>query len=161
MRWIWIDKFTAFEKGTRAVAVKLVSAAEEHVHDLTPHYALHPHSLIVEGMAQTAGILIGHANDYKLKVILAKVGRATFHRVAKPGDVLEFTATIQTLNDTGASTEGTVTVNGKPLADINLMFSHIDNNLGGQQFPENNFVFDESNFADLLRDVDRLTEITI
>jgi 3-hydroxyacyl-[acyl-carrier-protein] dehydratase len=35
-----------------------------------------PHSLIVEGMAQTAGILVGEARNFAEKVILAKGGRA-------------------------------------------------------------------------------------
>ena len=32
MRWIWIDKFVEFESGRRAVAVKNVTLAEEHLH---------------------------------------------------------------------------------------------------------------------------------
>ncbi|RYG85510.1 beta-hydroxyacyl-ACP dehydratase, partial [bacterium] len=34
MRWIWIDKFVAFESRKRAVAVKAVTLAEDHLHDL-------------------------------------------------------------------------------------------------------------------------------
>ena len=59
MRWIWIDKFIAFESRVSATAIKNVSLAEEHVHDLYPGFPIHPNSLIVEGMAQTAGILVG------------------------------------------------------------------------------------------------------
>ena len=167
MRWIWIDKFTELVPRERAVAVKSVSAAEEHLYDLHPDFPVHPGSLIVEGMAQTAGILVGHAGGYRQKVILAKIGRATFHRLAKPGDRLTFTATIDTLNDTGAGVTGHVTVEGTngrgpmPLADIALMFSHIDNNLGGQRFPEHNFVFDETNFKALLSDLERETDLKL
>jgi 3-hydroxyacyl-[acyl-carrier-protein] dehydratase len=44
-----------------------------------------PMSLIVEGMAQTGGILVGHAEDFREKVILAKVSKATLDRDALPG----------------------------------------------------------------------------
>jgi 3-hydroxyacyl-[acyl-carrier-protein] dehydratase len=79
MRWIWIDKFTEFTPKSSATAVKAVTLAEEHLHDLYPDFPVVPHSLIVEGMAQTAGILVGQARAFREKVILAKIGRATFH----------------------------------------------------------------------------------
>ena len=41
-------------------------------------------------MAQTAGILVGHANDFAEKVILAKIGRAVFTAAAWPGFTLRF-----------------------------------------------------------------------
>ena len=62
--------------------------AEEHLHDLYPEFPIVPHSLIIEGMAQTAGILVGEARNFSEKVILAKIGRATFHRLVRPGDTL-------------------------------------------------------------------------
>ncbi|MCH8854053.1 MAG: beta-hydroxyacyl-ACP dehydratase, partial [Planctomycetes bacterium] len=64
MRWIWIDKFIEFQPGERAVAVKNVSRAEDHLHDLYPAYPIMPASLIIEGMAQTAGILVGQARNF-------------------------------------------------------------------------------------------------
>jgi len=63
MRWIWIDRFTEFEAGRRAVTVKCVTMAEEHLHDHVPGYPVHPPTLMIEGMAQTAGVLIGDAFD--------------------------------------------------------------------------------------------------
>lgn len=160
MRWIWIDKFIEFTPRVSAAAVKNVSLAEEHLHDLYPAFPIMPHSLIVEGMAQTAGILVGEARGFLEKVILAKIGRATFHRLVRPGDTIIFHAQIDQLSEHGASISGTVKVagennTGKPSADdlvaeIELMFSHIDKNLGGVQFPEHNFVFTEQ-FTELLK----------
>ena len=76
MRWIWIDKLIAFEHGRRAVAIKNVSLAEEHLHDHFPGYPIHPPTLMIEGMAQTGGVLVGEAFDFREKVVLAKVSRA-------------------------------------------------------------------------------------
>jgi len=86
MRWIWIDKFVEFESGKRAVAIKNVSLAEEHLHDHFPGYPVMPQSLLIEAMAQTSGILVGEARNFKEKVILAKITRAVFYDLARPGD---------------------------------------------------------------------------
>jgi 3-hydroxyacyl-[acyl-carrier-protein] dehydratase len=150
MRWIWIDKFTEFTSRQSATAVKNVSLAEEHLHDLYPAFPIVPHSLIIEGMAQTAGILVGEARNFAEKVILAKIGRATFHRLVRPGDTITFSARIEQLSEQGASTAGTVTVDGETVAEIEIMFSHIDQNLAGLEFPEHNFVFTEQ-FTELLQ----------
>ena len=150
MRWIWIDKFTEFTPRTSATAIKNVSLAEEHLHDLYPAFPIVPHSLIVEGMAQTAGILVGEARDFAEKVILAKVGKATFHRLVRPGETITFSARIDQLSDAGASITGTVTVASELVADIEMMFSHIDQNMAGVAFPEHNFVFTEQ-FTELLK----------
>src|SRR5271156_1658634 len=112
MRWIWIDRFVEFTPRERAVALKNVSLAEEHLHDIYPAFPVVPHSLIVEGMAQTAGILVGEARNFAEKVILAKIGRATFHRLVRPGETIQYRATIEQLNEAGASIVGQVTVGG-------------------------------------------------
>lgn len=150
MRWIWIDKFVEFESGARATAIKNVSLAEEHLHDHFPAYPVMPASLIVEGMAQTAGILVGEARDFQEKVILAKVKRARFDREVLPGQQLRYEATIEQVSPEAASTVGKVFADGQPLGEIDIVFSHIDNNLSGLQFPEENFVFTED-FKSLLR----------
>ena len=150
MRWIWIDKFTEFTSRVSATAVKNVTLAEEHLHDLYPAFPIVPHSLIVEGMAQTAGILVGEARNFEEKVILAKIGRAAFHRLVRPGDTIAYNATIDQLNEQGASISGKVTVGAELVAEIELMFSHIDQNLAGLEFPEHNFVFTEQ-FTELLK----------
>lgn len=162
MRWIWIDKFTTFDSGKRAVAVKCCTLAEDHLHDLFPAFPLVPHSLIVEGMAQTAGMLVGEARGFKEKVILAKLGKAEFHRLVRPGETIQYDATIDQLNEAGASITGRVTVVGSDevVADIEMMFSHIDNNMSGIKFPEDNFVFTES-FTELLDTFRREIIVTI
>jgi 3-hydroxyacyl-[acyl-carrier-protein] dehydratase len=150
MRWIWIDRFVSFESQKRAVAIKNVSLAEEHLHDLYPAFPIVPHSLIVEGMAQTAGILVGEARNFSEKVILAKIARATFHRLVRPGETIEYHAAVEQLNEQGASTTGQVKIGDEVIAEIDIMFSHIDQNLQGLEFPEHNFVFTEQ-FTELLK----------
>lgn len=160
MRWIWIDKFTEFTPKTSATAIKNVSLAEEHLHDLYPAFPIVPNSLIIEGMAQTSGILVGEARNFAEKVILAKIGRATFHRLVRPGDTIQYSARIEQLNEAGASIAGTVTVGAELVAEIEIMFSHIDQNLAGIEFPEHNFVFTEQ-FTELLKTYRNNAPVTI
>ena len=150
MRWIWIDKFVEFTPRVSATALKNVSMAEEHLHDVYPAFPIVPHSLIIEGMAQTSGILVGEARNFAEKVILAKITRATFHRLVRPGETISYSARIEQLSEQGASVSGTVSSGPDKVADIELMFSHIDQNMAGLEFPDHNFVF-TGQFLDLLK----------
>ena len=141
MRWIWIDRFVTFESGRRAEAVKNVSLAEEHLHDHWPEFPIMPASLMIEGMAQTAGILVGEARNFEDNVILAKINRAEFDDIVVPGDQITYQAEIDTVNEAAAATKGVVLKNGKPIGHIDLMFSHVDQSMAGAEFPEENFVF--------------------
>ena len=155
MRWIWIDKFIEFHSGERAVALKNVTLAEEHLHDHFPGFPVMPESLMIEAMAQTAGILVGEAKKFQEKVILAKIKKAVFFDYVKPGDTIKLEAEIESIVAEAATTSGKITRDDKVVAEIDLMFSHIDQNLAGIEFPEENFVFgsDASVFESLLRDV--------
>ena len=68
-----------------------------------------------------------------------------------PGDTIRYVAKIEHLDDAGASISGRVLATGDDLvAEIEMMFSHIDKNLAGIEFPEHNFVFTEQ-FTELVK----------
>jgi 3-hydroxyacyl-[acyl-carrier-protein] dehydratase len=150
MRWIWIDKFIEFNSAKNAVAVKNVTLAEEHLHDHFPGFPVMPECLMIEAMAQTAGILVGEAKAFQEKVILAKIKKAVFFDYVKPGDTIKLHAKIESIAAEAAGTSGKITCDDKLIAEIDLMFSHIDKNLAGRQFPDENFVFTDT-FKSLLR----------
>jgi 3-hydroxyacyl-[acyl-carrier-protein] dehydratase len=100
-------------------------------------------------MAQTAGILVGEARNFEEKVILAKVKRAVFHHLVLPGDTIRHEARIEQLSDQGASTAGRITVGDTLVGEVDIFFSHIDQNISGLEFPQQNFVFTEE-FMSLL-----------
>lgn len=152
MRWIWIDKFVEFESGRRAVSVKNVSMAEEHLHDNIPGFPMMPECLMIEAMAQTGGILVGEARSFQEKVVLAKISKAVFFDYAVPGDSLRLEARIESITPEAATTSGRITRGDQLIAEVDLMFSHVDQNLAGKKFPEENFVF-TGLFTSLLRDV--------
>jgi len=72
MRWFWIDRFIEFESGSYAKSVKNVTLAEEHLHDHFPGFPVMPGSLMIEGLAQTGGILLGEINDFEHVVIFGQ-----------------------------------------------------------------------------------------
>jgi 3-hydroxyacyl-[acyl-carrier-protein] dehydratase len=166
---MWIDKFVEFNSGRNAVAIKNVTLAEEHLHDHFPGFPVMPESLMIEAMAQTAGILVGQVRNFQEKVILAKIKKAVFFDCVKPGDTIRLDAKIESVVREAASTSGWITLvrhelpkqapredpddTRKLIAEIDLMFSHIDKNLAGKEFPEENFVFSGSTFELFLRDL--------
>src|SRR5918911_3654744 len=101
MRWIWIDRFLEFRRGKSARAVKNLSLAEDYFADHFPGFPVMPAPLILEGLAQTGGILVGEANQYRENVVLAKMS-AKFHREALAGEQLTYTTRIVDLGETGA-----------------------------------------------------------
>src|SRR5881396_3033386 len=140
MRWTWIDRFVAFESGRSAVAVKNLSLAEDHFADHFPAFPVMPAPLILEGLAQTGGILVGEANAYRENVVLAKMS-AKFHREAMPGEQLIYTTTIVDLNETGARVSGTAHSGPDLVAEADIMFAHVTPGQLPPGIPDPKFVF--------------------
>jgi 3-hydroxyacyl-[acyl-carrier-protein] dehydratase len=162
MRWMWIDTIVAYEPDRRLVAIKNVSLAEEHLHQ---HFAegpdgpaqpVMPGSLMMEGMAQTAGILVGSVRRFAEKVILAKIQKAQIDADVTPGQCIRYDASIERIDGMGASTVGTIerldhrSGQWERIGSTEIMFSHVDKNMSGLAFPEHNFVFSDS-FRNILR----------
>ncbi|HEX4591979.1 MAG TPA: beta-hydroxyacyl-ACP dehydratase [Gemmataceae bacterium] len=142
MRWIWIDRFVEFRRREFARAVKQWSLAEDLFADHFPGYPVVPAALLIEGLAQTGGILVGDANDFREKVILAKIPRARFHADVLAGVELTYDATLLQLRDEGAIVAGRVTATGGRLvAEVEIYFAHLDQSRSHQFFGDSNFVF--------------------
>jgi 3-hydroxyacyl-[acyl-carrier-protein] dehydratase len=142
MRWIWIDRFVEFESGRRARAVKNLTLAEEHLHDHFPGWPVMPNSLIIEGLAQTGGILVGETHGFKRNVVLAKVSRARFHFPAVPGDTLIYTAHAEYIQEDGAMVKAQSHVGDRLQGEAEILFAHMDGPPGTDSvFEPENFVF--------------------
>ena len=159
---MWIDRVVELVPRTRLVSIKHVSLSEEYIHEHFPatesrgSTPVMPACLIVEGVAQSGGILVGHASDFREKLVLAKITRVDLEREAAPGDTLRYTITIEQLGSQGASTKGLVerveswSGNVETIGHVDLMFSNLDQNMAGLEFPEGNFVFGDA-FRTLLK----------
>jgi 3-hydroxyacyl-[acyl-carrier-protein] dehydratase len=149
MRWLWIDRFVEFHPRKSAVAVKNLSWAEDHFADHFPGHPVMPMALILEGLAQTGGLLVGHANDFKDNVVLAKIPKASFTREAVPGETLKYRTVIEDLRPEGAMVSGTVTVGDEVIGSAEIFFAHVDAERSKQLFGGHNFVFD-GNLTEIL-----------
>jgi 3-hydroxyacyl-[acyl-carrier-protein] dehydratase len=160
MRWIWIDKFLEFRSGQFARAIKNITLAEEHLHDHFPGYPVMPASLILEGLAQAGGILVGEAGGFAEKVILAKIPRAEFLGVACAGDQLIYEVSLTNLNSQGAIVAAKAFLGGELLVDAEIVFAHLDNSRANQIFGPKNFVFTQQmlSILDLARAQQRARE---
>lgn len=151
MRWLWIDRFLEFNSGKSARAIKNLSLAEDLFADHFPGYPVMPAALMLEGLAQTGGILVGEANDYREKVILAKIQWARFQGEVLAGEQLIYEAELLHLRPEGASVHGRVLkanlAASDPVASADLVgeaeifFAHLDQTRSQQVFGDRNFVF--------------------
>lgn len=150
MRWYWIDRFIEFESGKHAKSVKNVSLAEEHLHDHFPGFPVMPGSLMIEGMAQTGGILLGEHYKFQYNVILAKVPKVTFHSWACPGDQLIYSPQLQDAREEGGSVTVTATVGERLVAEAEIVFVHLNSDDPQlSRIDQKNFVF-RMNLLDIL-----------
>lgn len=136
MHWYWIDRFTHFESGKCAKAVKVVTMAEEHLAYHFPGFPVMPASLMIEGLAQVGGILIHETQNFSRNVVLGKIQK--FHlydEVIVPGDRLEYEVNLEYINDGGSMVSVSVHRDGELIADGALVFAHLSDDIGeGQNF---------------------------
>jgi 3-hydroxyacyl-[acyl-carrier-protein] dehydratase len=90
---LMIDRVKECEPGKRAVALKNVSANEPHFPGHFPHRPIMPGVLILEAMAQTAGVVMfsGQQVQDHAETLYYYVGidNARFKKPVVPGDQLE------------------------------------------------------------------------
>ena len=127
MRWFWVDQFTEYVAGSHAIGVKGVSLSEEFLHDHWDVYPAMPNSLIAEGMAQTAGLLVSELYGFQELVVLAKFTRLSFSGLVRPGETIAYHATIGRTMDAGAQCEVKGTVTGpdgqRPHSEAEIFFA--------------------------------------
>ncbi|HYX67320.1 MAG TPA: 3-hydroxyacyl-ACP dehydratase FabZ [Burkholderiales bacterium] len=90
---LMIDRVREYEPGKRIVALKNVSANEPYFPGHFPHRPIMPGVLILEAMAQAAGILVlrtmGMKSDDKTLYYYVGIDNARFKKPVHPGDQLE------------------------------------------------------------------------
>lgn len=154
MRWFWIDRYLEFVNKSHAVAVKNVSLAEPYVLEYARHFASYPPSLIIEGMAQTGGLLVNQAFEFRKKVVLAKVSKSVFHDWAFPGDQLLIRSSIVSMSADGAVVECQCHRDQEILVEADLMFAYPDGQFADKQF------FEDQHLSSVLRTL-RIFEVGV
>jgi len=146
MRWFWIDQFTEFVSGRYAKGLKCVSLSEEVVDEYSPGRTYLPASVIIEGLAQAGGILVGQLSDFKARIVLAKIVESQFFFEAYPGDTLHYFMEIHNQEGIGTIVEGTSHIGERLQGKVSLMFA----SLTEQRF-DNLELFEPAEFCRMLR----------
>jgi beta-hydroxyacyl-ACP dehydratase FabZ len=107
----------------RAVGIKNVTVNEPHFTGHFPEFPVMPGVLIVEAMAQVAGVLVlGKIPDRANKLVfLAGVDSARFRRPVVPGDQLRIEIQLVHGRPTRAKMNGKAYVDGQLVAEASLM----------------------------------------
>jgi 3-hydroxyacyl-[acyl-carrier-protein] dehydratase len=117
-----VDRIVELE-AERIVGIKNVTATEPFFSGHFPDFPVMPGVLIVEAMAQTAGVLVLKSipdRESKL-VLLVSIERAKFRRPVVPGDQLRLEMVVLKRKHTVAKMAGRATVEGVLVAEAEVM----------------------------------------
>jgi 3-hydroxyacyl-[acyl-carrier-protein] dehydratase len=117
-----VDRIVELEP-ERIVGIKNVTANEPFFAGHFPDFPVMPGVLILEAMAQTAGVLVLKSipdRESKL-VLLVSVEYAKFRRPVVPGDQLRLEMTLLKRKSTVAKMAGRATVDGVLVAEAEMM----------------------------------------
>ena len=127
MRYILLDRITQLSPPELARGVKCVSLSDDLFADHFPGHPVMPGAMILEGMAQLAGVLLeatmrGKGRD-DLHAILTMADRAKFRHIVRPGDKLEYEATCERATEDGGQARAIARVDGTMVAEAQLSYA--------------------------------------
>jgi len=123
VRHFWLDRILHLEPGVRATGVKAVALAEDEFDAHFPGNPVLPGVYLLEGLAQTAGVLIHQSIGGRLIAVLVSIERARFLAFARPGDQVRLEAEIESLESNLARARGTALVGDRTLASARFTFT--------------------------------------
>ncbi|MDF1817185.1 MAG: 3-hydroxyacyl-ACP dehydratase FabZ [Immundisolibacteraceae bacterium] len=123
--FLLIDRVTECVVGERLVALKNVTANEPFFNGHFPGYPVMPGVLILEAMAQAAGILGFRTNDSKPDennvYLFVGIDKARFRRQVGPGDQLRIEVTLERVARGMWQFNADATVDGERAATCEIM----------------------------------------
>lgn len=123
VRHYHVDRILTLERGRRAVGVRSVALSDDVFADHFPGNPVLPGIYVVEGLAQTAGILLWETTDRQHIAVMTTVDRARFSSFARPGDLVQLAVEVEALEQSGAIVRGEATVGSRRIATARLTFS--------------------------------------
>jgi 3-hydroxyacyl-[acyl-carrier-protein] dehydratase len=106
----------------RAIGLKAVALAEDHFEAHFPGNPVLPGVCLLEGLAQTAGVLIERTVEGRQLGLLTTVDRARFQSFARPGDQVRLDVEIESLDTGVARVRAKAMVADRTVASARLTF---------------------------------------
>lgn len=127
MRFFMIDRITTWQVGAVAEAIKNVALSEDFFDDHFPRRPVMPGVLMIEGMAQLAGLLLEASLQDKFgreaKAILVVLERTKFREMVRPGDTLVYRAEVMSVNPNGGKVSAQATCAGRVAVTTGMVFA--------------------------------------
>lgn len=127
VRYVLLDRITALEPPELARGIKCVSLSDDIFVDHFPGHPVMPGALILEAMAQLAGVLLEatmrQRERHDLHALLTMADRAKFRHVVRPGDRLELEARVLRVTEDGGQARAEARCEGQLAAEAQLSFA--------------------------------------
>jgi UDP-3-O-[3-hydroxymyristoyl] N-acetylglucosamine deacetylase/3-hydroxyacyl-[acyl-carrier-protein] dehydratase len=130
--FLLVDRVLEVEGTSRAVGLKNLTASEHFFQGHFPGHPVMPGVLIVEAMAQLAGVLISREADRTLcrnakrVALLLSLDGVKFRKTVGPGDQLILEVKAKSMKPRTARVEGTASVGGTVVAEAEMCFRVVD-----------------------------------
>jgi 3-hydroxymyristoyl/3-hydroxydecanoyl-(acyl carrier protein) dehydratase len=127
VRYVLLDRITLLQPPELARGVKCVSLSDDIFVDHFPGYPVMPGALILESLAQLAGVLLEAAmrgrGRHDLHALLTMADRVKFRHVVRPGDRLELEARALAVSEDGGQAQAAARVDGTLAAEAQLSYA--------------------------------------
>lgn len=125
--FLLVDRIIELEVDKRAVGIKNVTINDNFFPGHFPGRPVMPGVLIVEALAQVAGVLMLHKKENKGKLaFFMSIDKVKFRKTVTPGDQLRLEVDVIRLKSKTGQVSGKAIVDGNVVAEADLMFSLVD-----------------------------------
>jgi 3-hydroxyacyl-[acyl-carrier-protein] dehydratase len=120
--FLLIDRVIDVRSDFSGIGIKNVTANEPQLAGHFPNRPIYPGVLMVEGMAQTAGVIgmLSTETDRPTAVYFLTIDKCKFRKPAGPGDVIHYHMRLVTRRKEMWWFHGEARVNGKIVAEANV-----------------------------------------
>lgn len=117
-----VDRILRIEPGRSASALKCVSLRDEALGEHFPVNPMLPGVFLLEGIAQTAGVLLWKSTEEQRLAVMASIDRARFLCIARPGDTIRLEVAIESLTADHARIIGHAACGDSEIAHCRMTF---------------------------------------